>query len=161
MTWSNANAWVASLNINGVTGWRLPNTPQLDTSCSDQGIGVRAYGYNCTGSELGNLYYNVFGGVAGTSITTTHNSNYDLFSFVGSFPLYWSATEDASNPIRSWSFDLNNGWQTSAFKTSSKLAWAVYTGNAGAAYVPLPTGLWLFASGLLGLIGISRRKKSV
>jgi len=31
-----ANAWAASLNIGGVTGWRLPDTLQPDSSCGTQ-----------------------------------------------------------------------------------------------------------------------------
>jgi hypothetical protein len=32
------------------------------------------------------------------------------------------------------------------------------SGNVGAAIVPLPAAVWLFGSGLLGLIGMARRK---
>ena len=35
----------------------------------------------------------------------------------------------------------------------------VATGTIGASVVPVPTAIWLFGSGLLGLIGIARRKK--
>ena len=31
--------------------------------------------------------------------------------------------------------------------------------NYMATYVPVPAAVWLFASGLLGLIGVSRRRK--
>jgi hypothetical protein len=35
--------------------------------------------------------------------------------------------------------------------------WAVHSGNAGA--VPLPAAVWLFGSGLLGLIGVGRKRR--
>jgi len=55
MSWANANAWAAGLDIDGTAGadgWRLP--------ASDTCVG-----YNCTGSEMGNLFYNVLGNTAG------------------------------------------------------------------------------------------------
>jgi hypothetical protein len=30
MSWDDANAWAVSLNISGVTGWRLPKTKPID-----------------------------------------------------------------------------------------------------------------------------------
>ena len=60
--WTDANAWAASLNIDGVTGWRLPDTLQPDPSCSRQGdliggdgIIDTSWGVGCRGSEMGNL----------------------------------------------------------------------------------------------------------
>lgn len=78
---SEGMTWAAGLNIAGVTGWRLPSAPDVDPTC-DQ------FYYNCTGSELGNLFYNVLGGVAEEYIHTTHNANYDLFSNIQG--LYWA-----------------------------------------------------------------------
>jgi len=156
MTWADANAWAAGLTVDGVSGWRLPDTIQPDSSCSGQSGGV-SYGYNCTGSELGNLFYNVLGGVAGSSITTTHNANYDLFSNVQSVG-YWSATEYAPTPTDAWFFDMNDGYQLVNNKTSNYYAWAVQSGDVSA--VPVPAAVWLFGSGLLGLIGVARRKKA-
>ena len=155
MTWADANAWVASLDINGVTGWRLPDTLQPDSSCGSQTFG--SSGYNCTGSELGNLFYNVLGGTAGISIDTSHNSNYDLFTNVQS--PYWSATEYAPITSDAWVFNMGSGGQRAVSKADEGVhAWAVYSGNAGA--VPLPAAVWLFGSGLLGLIGIGGRKSN-
>jgi hypothetical protein len=37
-------------------------------------------------------------------------------------------------------------------------AWAVHSGDVSA--VPIPTAIWLFGSGLLGLIGVARTKKA-
>jgi hypothetical protein len=34
------------------------------------------------------------------------------------------------------------------------------TGNGGGAPVPLPAAVWLFGSGLMGLVGVSRRRKA-
>ena len=134
MTWNDANAWAVSLNINGITGWRLPTTLQPDSSCQYQaGPNDRtSYGYDCTGSEMGNLFYNVLGGVAGSSITTTHNSNYDLFSHVQS-AFYWASTEYAPVAGHAWGFFIENGYQAFGNTISGEVdyAWAVHDGDVG------------------------------
>jgi hypothetical protein len=155
MTWENANAWVDSLNINGVTGWRLPYTPNNDPTC-DYSEGP-SYP-NCSGSDMGNLFYNVLGGVAGRSIATTHNDTYNLFSNISTQLTYWSTKKDASNV---WSFSFADGnvdAEADIRDGGSLFVWPVYSGNAGA--VPLPAAIYLFGSGFLGLIGIARRKKA-
>ena len=70
MSWSGAKTWAANLSVGGVSDWRLANTPQPDPSCSNQN-GTTSRAYNCTGSETGNLFYNVLGGAAGYSILDT------------------------------------------------------------------------------------------
>jgi len=146
MTWDNANAWAANLNVADVTGWRLPNA---DVAC-----GANA---NCINSEMGNLFYNVLGGVVGTSISTTHNSNYDLFSNI-QVGMYWSSTDYSAD--RAWAFSSNTGNQSSSFykEVANPYAWAVYSGDVSA--VPVPAAVWLFGSGLIGLVGFARRKKA-
>ena len=156
MTWQSANDWAASLNIAGVTGWRLPDTLQPDPSCDSQSGGVSS-SFNCTGSEMGNLFYNVLGGTANTSIVTTSNANYNLFSNIQTN--YWSGTENATNSDRAWGFDIDLGRQSGLnIKSGNLSAWAVKSGDVSA--VPVPAAVWLFGSGLLSLIGIARRKKA-
>jgi len=46
MNWTTANAWAASLNIGGYTGWRLPTA---DPACGTD--------FNCITNELGHLFY--------------------------------------------------------------------------------------------------------
>jgi hypothetical protein len=53
---------------------------------------------------------------------------------------------------------FNNGSIVGSGKGGSLFAWAVYDGDVAA--VPLPAAVWLFCSGLLGLVGIARRKKA-
>lgn len=171
LNWTDANAWAAGLSITGyagssqidVTGWTLPTTTQPDPTCSQQETGVsvfpllpypvfpdQGWGLDCTGSEMGNLFYNVLGGTARDSITISHNSNYDLFSNLQ--PLnYWSATADAPSPISAWSFGFFNGSQDyAAYKSDGLYAWAVHAGDV-AATVPEPSTLLLMATGLAGL----------
>ena len=123
MDWATANAWAAGLTVGGVTGWRLPDTLQPDSSCGFQ-TPATSDGYSCTGSEMGNLFYSVLGGVAGALLTTTHNTNYDLFSNVQSY-FYWSSTEYAPDPADAWFFNFIYGTQYTTTKYDSLYAWAV------------------------------------
>ena len=149
MQWADANSWAAGLDIGGVTGWRLAHT---DASCGG------TYAYNCTDSEMGNLFYNVLGGSEGSSIDVTHNSNYDLFSDIQTTD--WTATEYAAIPdTYAWAFLPGSGGEQTPFqKTYYFNAWAVQSGDVSA--VPVPAAVWLFGSGLIGLIGLTRRKKA-
>ena len=168
LTWQNAMDWAENLSyhdsVRGVfyEDWRLPTTMQPDLSCRDNRdaggtIGVQSDGYDCAGSELGHLFYGKLGGVAAESIETTHNDNYDLFT--NAFGQYWSATESAINTAGAWDFFFAVGSQGTGYKTESKYAWAVRDGDVYAAStVPVPAAAWLFASGLLGLIGFAKRQ---
>ena len=152
MNWSDANAWAASLVVDSVGGWRLPDTLQPDASCQYQISGV-SNGDNCTGSEMGNLFYNVLGNTAGSLTNTASFSNVQSNG-------YWSATEFAPSSITAWYFDMRNGFQDYDLKPNGLSAWAVQSGDVSAARVPVPAAAWLFGSGLIGLIGIAKRKKA-
>ncbi len=158
MTWSAANAWAASLTIGGFTNWRLPATLQPDATCSVQSGGA-SYGNNCTGSELGHLFYQELGGVAGSSILTTHNANVNLFSNIGNFSAsdYWSSTDYASALDNAWSFRYINNSQNFLTKTYSLGGWAVRTGDIAA--VPEPGMIWLLLAGGLGWVGTQARRR--
>lgn len=162
MTWNDAVAWAANLSyydsVRNVTytDWRLPTTPQQDLTCSIQWSGI-SYGNNCTGSEMGHLFYNELGGVAGYDIASTHNSNYSLFSNVQSY-VYWSGMVYALNNLVAWDFTFGNGYQNANFKGDGGYAWAVRGGDVAA--VPIPAAFWLFGSGLIGFIGAARCKKT-
>ena len=108
---------------------------------------------------MGNLVYNVLGGSAGSSITTSHNANYNLFSNVKS-GIYRTGREYAPNSILAWDFDMSRGFQNATSRFYNYYAWAVQSGDVGAAVVPIPAAVWLFGSGLLGLVGVARRKKA-
>jgi hypothetical protein len=103
------------------------------------------------------MFYNVLGGVAFSDIDVTHNANYDLFSNIQT--AYWAGTERADATTSAWTFNFDGGEQRSFNKTVDVLyAWAVHDGDVSA--VPIPATAWLFGSGLLGLVGIARRKKA-
>ena len=157
--WPTAQSWIAAMNTAnylGYSDWRLPTTLQPDATCAAQ-VNGNSYGKNCTGSEMGHLFYTELGGVAWQDITTTHNTNYDLFQNIRSGAwFYLSGTEYAPNTLYAWDFSFGGGQQQWNFKTSNYYAWAVRSGDVSA--VPVPAAVWLFGSGLLGLIGVARRK---
>ena len=144
-SWEHANNWAASLIVDGVDGWRLADVNPVIES-------------NQTDSEFGNLFYNVLGGSAGTLISASHNANYDLFSNVQDY-LYWSANEFDLNYYGAWYLNMQRGGKVDThLKTTNMYAWAVHSGDVSA--VPVPAAVWLFGSGLIGLVGFARRKKA-
>jgi len=156
MSWVNATAWAAQLNVDGIGGWRLPNSQQPDHNCSRRGgpsrfspdrRGSYNFGYDCTGSEMGNLFYNILGNTA-DSLTNTGpfiniNSSY-----------YWTATTFAPNSGREWAFNMGTGYQTNIDKAVIISAWAVQGGDVS--IVPIPASIWLFVSGMLFLTGFAK-----
>ncbi|GAO35107.1 hypothetical protein SCT_0488 [Sulfuricella sp. T08] len=156
MTWSQANTWVAGLTVNGISGWRLPTTLQPDASCSGQYAPTsESYGYNCTGSEMGHLYYNELGGTAYGNLYP--NANLALFQNVMA-GTYWSSTATPSNTL-AWTFAFGGGLTDGIAMTDYRYAWAVHSGDVAAA--PVPAAAWLLGSGLIGLAGIARKRKVV
>ena len=73
------------------------------------------------------MFYNVLGGTAGTSITTTHDAtNYDLFQNIQSRS-YWSGVE--FNYGNAWVFSFNDGGQYGTGEIFNLFAWAVRSGD--------------------------------
>ena len=134
MNWQTAKTWAEGLNIGGFTGWRLPTA---DPVCGNA--------YNCTGSELGHLFYTEGGLTQGQAITSSAVLS-GLFSNMQN-AVYWSGTEYAPNPLSAWSFNTFGGFQSSLLKSFERNAWAVRSGDvAGGGSVPEP--------GIIGLLGI-------
>jgi len=160
MSWDTAQSWIGAMNTNtylGYSDWRLPTTLQPDATCDSQTGGI-SHDLNCSGSEMGHLFYSELGGVAGNSILTTHNSYFNLFSNIQA-DVYWSGTEYAPNPTgQAWVFGFLYGGQDADLKSTTLYAWAVRPGDIAA--VPLPSAVWLLASGLIGLLGFGRRRKT-
>jgi hypothetical protein len=156
MDYWGARAWVNYLdatNYGGSNQWALPTTVDSDSSGGyPDGAGGDP---SQSSSQMAQLFYGGLGQVANSSITTTHNANYSLFSNVQSY-VYWSGTETSADPSVAYSFSTSNGFQSGYDKRNDFYALAVSPGDVSA--VPEPGAAWLLGSGLLGLVGLRRRK---
>ncbi|MGK2898806.1 MAG: PEP-CTERM sorting domain-containing protein [Burkholderiaceae bacterium] len=133
MHWVDAVSWADNFSFAGYTDWRLPTS---DT-CS---------GYNCTGSEMGHLYYTELGNLAGGPMTNTGGfQNLQLIS-------HWSGTGVGS--FGGFFFDLPSGSQGSAGNINLYDAMAVREGDVPSTVpgVPEPE---TYALMLLGLAGVA------
>ena len=183
MNWADANTWVTGLSIDGVTGWRLPDTNPINGSSYDYAYnydGSTDGGYNMSaagtvyegslGSEIAYLFYTTLGntGFYNTDGTETGCTPPDYcLTNTGPFtniqtPFtggYWSEAEHNNfvGTPAAWFFSFYDGYQGNYDINSDVLyAWAVHDGDVSA--VPVPTAVWLFGSGLIGLVGFARRK---
>ncbi len=135
MDFNTATAWITAMNADGITGylgfndWRMPTTMVLDPSCTDDPSGTiptasNSIGYNCTGSEMGHLFYNVFKAVAGQRLDLSGDpielSKFTNLQAVAG--LYWSGTSFPNDPAI-WAYDISfaSGKQAIAGKPNSFL----------------------------------------
>ncbi len=146
MNWADANAWVDNLTVGGKGGWRLPS---VDVDGNGTVVDcATASEFDCRDNELAYMFYQ-------NGVNTSTSSPFNNLSSA----FYWSETiAQASNPLRVWIFEFENGFLLGdGQELDTHAAWAVYDGNISA--VPVPAAVWLFGSGLLGLVGMARRKK--
>lgn len=137
MTWATAVAWADSLVFGGYSDWRLPTSDACQF-------------YNCTGSEMGHLWYVELGNVGGSPMTNTGNFQNLQADF------YWSGTPMAGVPGFAMALDFSDGWQIGYSDTNPDYALAVRPGDVLA--VPEPQTYALLLLGLTGLTVAVRRR---
>ena len=162
MDWTTANNWANNLVYGGFDDWRLPTANTTASSnCSANfnpggGLPQQYAGFNCTGSEMGHMFYNEFGATAGQSILAGSNAaNLALFTNVQS-NVYWSSPEYAPFPDSAWYFATDLGYQSVFDKNLVFYAVAVRPGDV-AASVPEPQTLALVLLAL-GATVVARRR---
>jgi hypothetical protein len=136
MTWANAKAWTESLDVYGITGWRLPTA-------------APACGFDCINSELEHHFYKALSGVAFSSIQDSTDSDLALFSNIQAF-YYWSGTEMLQTSAKAFKF--YDGGQGTVSKNGLLYAWAVHDGDVGL-LISEPGTIALVSLGLIGLFG--------
>lgn len=156
--WEGQNYWAAGLdsfltyNIDAAytvtwddTGWRLPSAG-TDPQCS----------YNQITSEMGHLFYTELGnqGWQASDDNWGLNNTGDFDNLIASD--YWSGTENAGYPDSAWYFDMYNGFQCTNSTDHELYGLAVC--SAQVSEVPIPAAIWLLGSGLIGLVGLRRKK---
>jgi uncharacterized protein (TIGR03437 family) len=114
MSYQSAAAWVAAMNAAnylGHTNWQLPTTPLADSGCGFVGPQNNSFGYNCSASALGSLYFNALGLKAPNTAVPIPNNMAGPFSNFQPY-FYWSQTTPP-NGTGYGSFSFNSGFQGS------------------------------------------------
>jgi hypothetical protein len=149
MTWSAAQAWIASLNAAnhlGTNDWRLPKWTDLGPNIGCDGTESTYTGADCgynvilASGEMADLFYNKLGntGWYDTSGNPTGCPFDNCLTNDGPFShmfseIYWYGTEDPSESISAMFFWFRRGLQYVDIKTFSAghYAWAVRDGDIG------------------------------
>jgi hypothetical protein len=172
MNWGDANAWAAQLEYGGYDNWRLPSANLMNpTSPCYHPDGRCDKGYNNTTGELGHMFYYNLGNLGYrdasnnfqpdnglTNISFTDGNSGASVSFLNLYnSVYRYSEEYAPDTGEAWNFFTTTGSQTPHHKNLNYYSWAVRDGDVSS--VPLPAGIYLFLSGLVGL-GVLKNKKS-
>ncbi|MES9905745.1 MAG: DUF1566 domain-containing protein [Sedimenticola sp.] len=172
MTWDNAVAWSANLSYGGYDDWRLPTmtdtgTPGCDFSYNgtDCGYNVQTTAGATVYSEMASMWddtlgntptYDTNGNPQAGGLTSTSADGVTIDNLISY--TYWSGLEYAPDTSYAWGFRTVNGDQGYGGKDNQFHAWAVRSGDSLSA-VPIPAAVWLFGTGLIGLIGLGRCRR--
>ena len=117
MNYATAVRWVAAMNAFdrgagylGHNNWQLPPAPDIDRTCQVTGRHGESFGFNCSGSALGSLYYVSLG--LREPDSAVQNSQNQVGPFQNFQPyLYWSKSP-ALDPKQGFvSFSFSTGFQ--------------------------------------------------
>jgi len=155
------NSYLLGLTLGGATGWRVPYGIADILDVSGPGISVVDCSSEptCRGNELAYMFYYNLGGTAGQSILTSSDPDLGLFPSLQP-RVYWTGLGYLPGDLYTYAVNFGTGTNDLIYSGDYAYIWAVHDGNAGATVVPIPPALWLFGTGLLGLLGISSRKKA-
>ena len=160
INWSEAQLFVNQLSLGDYNEWRLPSvgsSPSTGSNIASGEIGYMIF-TNLENSsdpayqELQNPNASFTNSGYGSTIESFSNLSFDGYSS------YWYDEDNiySYDMDRAWSFYTWSGYQDFNYKHNRAYVWPVHDGDIGASAVPLPAGIYLFASGLVGL-GLVRR----
>lgn len=132
-TWDDHVAEISSLNIGGVTGWRMPSGGQ--------------YGVD----EFLSLYFD-----HGITPATP-----GVFGYVPDLDSFWTDTEFSFDPTKAFFFRYEQATSSVIdfdvqLKNTTTYTWAVRDGDVGTVSIPAPGTLALIGLGLIGFSGMKR-----
>jgi uncharacterized protein (TIGR03437 family) len=107
MNYASAAAWVQAMNAANYLGhsnWQLPTTPPLDRGCGKTGPNGDSFGFNCTASAMGSLYYNALGLKAPATAVPIPGNTVGPFSNFQPY-LYWSQSSLGTLGYAAFSFN--------------------------------------------------------
>jgi hypothetical protein len=147
--------------ISGMTNGRVSN---MGTPGNSYVFAVNAFGTHASGTNGsavntagdGNAY---FGGIMGSNWGSS--ATFSAVGAVGQALQFFYMTPTGTNSALAANVQqyLNgNGASTWTLNADGSL---VFAAAGGSSPVPLPAAVWLFGSGLLGLIGIGRRRQQI
>lgn len=157
-TWQNQANWASNLTVNfrgqNISGWSLPTT-------FDSTSGFIFSSADPISSQMAYLWYTDLGN------TNTHLPGIPGYVPVNTGPFknmvinigYWSGTAYAYDPQIAWWFQTLIGLQDTTVKGSPMDGFAVLPGNIATEVnpTPIPAAVYLFGSGLLGLVGLRKK----
>jgi len=179
MDWDTAMAWAAGLEYGGYADWRLPtitDTGAPGVQCSNNGTDC-GYNVDTSGSEMAYMWYDILGntpmfdpdgnrtGCSYSSPWCLTSTSADGVDFLNLQPdWYWlgsgysSFTVSSSHSGSAWRFRPLAGLQHYGINFSESYAWAVRSGDVGRVSVPEPGTFLLMAAGIVGIVGVKRRR---
>jgi hypothetical protein len=110
MDYQTAVKWVSAMNAHNYLGhrtWQLPTTPAKGKGCTNTGPHGNHFGYLCSTSAMGSLYYTTLGLHERNTAVPIPDTLSGGFSDFQPY-LYWTGTAAAKAGYRTFSF--NTGW---------------------------------------------------
>lgn len=161
-----SGASTESYGSNGYTynswNWNLTTRDALDALIDEQrdsnswDIGP---GASCSGPVCNDVSFDT--GILSATIDTTVGATLDINASLGIFSQAWNYSGDGA--YGSADFFDTFGLVFTPLTDGVELDYGSITPaefDLGGATVPIPPAVWLFGSGLLGLVGVARRKKA-
>lgn len=155
MSWDIAVGWASTLEFGGYSDWRLPSTLVPDYACTSQAWWSYS-AYNCSGSEIGHLFYIELGGNRDQKISDSGDPDLSLFTNLQD--IYWSETDLSATglitgPNSAYVFETFIGFQMPTSKEAQWYAWAVRDGDITSSIPEPPTIGLIFLAALLITVG--------